>query len=163
MTEAPSIPDDARPDDVARLVSLTPRRVRQICVEHNIASGKRGLVPVAPVIRAVIEAAKLAHDGDALSAAKARREAARARVFELQALEAEGKVIDIDEHIAVVDEICGIIVAGLTALPARAARNDPRARRKIEDVCDAIRTELAGAAAKRAAELRGTGYHGEKK
>ena len=153
MSQNSMIPTEATADEIADLLALTPRRVRQIAVERNIKKAGRGLLPLRAVVAAVLEAAKASREPNELARAKAAREQAKGRLLEIEIQRAEGNLIDLDEHVAIIDELVGLFVTGLGALPARISRTDIRERRRVEAICDQLQSELAERAAKRSAEL----------
>lgn len=145
MTKISPFPDTATPDQVGDLVNLSGRRVRQILAARSIKSVARGLVPVREAVAAIVEAARETREPDALASARARREIAKARLIELQTAEVEGKLIDLQEHIEIIDSITGLFITGLGSLPAQIVRNDLKERRRIETICYTIQNEIADA------------------
>jgi hypothetical protein len=86
------------------------------------------------------------------SAAESGLKAARQREVEVRTAERERRLIDVTEHSDIVDELCGLFIAGLASLPARVTR-DVSLRRKVESECDAIRNDIAARAAERARDV----------
>lgn len=147
------IPNEAPADELGDLLALTARRIRQVAVERGIEGSRRGLLPVRPVVAAVLEAAKASREPNELARAKAAREQSKGRLLEIEIQRAEGRLIDLDEHMSVIDELCGMFIVALGSLPARVARADLRERRRIELIVDQLRDELAERAATRSVEL----------
>jgi hypothetical protein len=84
--------------------------------------------------------------------ARAEFDAAKARDLQVRAAIREGTLMETEEAIAIVDELVGFMLAGLSGLPARITRN-MEARREIEAEIFNLRQALADKRAKRAAEL----------
>lgn len=76
------------------------------------------------------------------SAAAERARAARAEAQELHLAETLREMVAVDEVEAVVDQLCGVIVTTLVALPARVSR-DLAVRRRIEEFVRRAQTALA--------------------
>jgi hypothetical protein len=85
-------------------------------------------------------------------AAQAEFAAAKARDLQIKSALREGKLMETEEAIAIIDELMGIMLAALSGLPARVTR-DVEIRRAIEAEIFNLRQELADRCAKRAREL----------
>ncbi|MGJ5180392.1 hypothetical protein ACQR16_24490 [Bradyrhizobium oligotrophicum] len=83
--------------------------------------------------------------------AHAKYQQAKARRLELENARLEGRLMEVDDHIAGVDEIVGIMLTGLSSLPARCTR-DVGTRRAIEAGITEIRQEIAQKAAEKTRE-----------
>jgi phage terminase Nu1 subunit (DNA packaging protein) len=83
--------------------------------------------------------------------AHAQYQQAKARRLELENARLESRLMEVDDHIASVDEIVGIMLTGLSSLPARCTR-DLRMRRAIEAGIIQIRQEIAQKAAEKTRE-----------
>ena len=81
---------------------------------------------------------------------------ARARQIEIANEKATGKLIELEDSYAGLDEVCGIVISALSSLPARATR-DAGVRRKLEDLVCEVRNEMADAMNARAYEPTFTG------
>lgn len=83
-----------------------------------------------------------------LTEAQARHQRAKARQLELENASKEEQLMEVEDHIAAVDEIVGIMLTHLSALPARCTRDLPT-RRVIERAIVEMRQAIANTAAKR--------------
>jgi phage terminase Nu1 subunit (DNA packaging protein) len=86
------------------------------------------------------------------SAAHSRIQDARSREVELKNAQREGKLIELDEVIEVVEEIVGTFRLQLSGLPARVTR-DLQLRRTIETAVNDILDHIADLAAEKAQAL----------
>ena len=66
--------------------------------------------------------------------------------------EREGSLIRFDEHLAIIDEMAGVMRAAMSSLPARAGGTDLAVRRRIEVAVQDTLQQISDAAGKRAAE-----------
>lgn len=139
---------------VAAVLGLTPMRIRQLADEGIVPKAGRNQYPLDRAVQGYVKWRLETIAGkNADSSPENRVRDARTREIELRIAERENRLIDIDEHNAVVDELVGLFLAGLESLPARATR-DITQRRQIEASCDGLRREIADRAAKRGRELR---------
>jgi hypothetical protein len=83
--------------------------------------------------------------------AHAQYQQAKARRLQLENARLESRLMEVDDHIAGVDEIVGIMLTGLSSLPARCTR-DMGVRRAIEAGIVEIRKEIALKAAEKTRE-----------
>lgn len=67
----------------------------------------------------------------------------KARYLALKVAEAEGKLMDLDEAIAFVDQLGALMVREAEALPALVAGRDLTLRRKLEDVARDFRIRIS--------------------
>jgi hypothetical protein len=84
--------------------------------------------------------------------ARAQYDQAKARDLAVRSAIREGTLMHTEEAIAIVDELVGITVMSLTALPVRVTR-DAGLRKVIESEIFALRQSISERCAKRAAEL----------
>jgi hypothetical protein len=85
-------------------------------------------------------------------AAHSRIQDARSREVELKNAQREGRLIELEEAIATVEAIMGMLRLQLSGLPARATR-DLQLRRTLETTVNDILTHIADLAAERAKAL----------
>jgi phage terminase Nu1 subunit (DNA packaging protein) len=109
----------------------------------------RGRFLVADSVRAYVKFLRDENRRTSKTAASSRVAEARAREIELRTARASGEVVDVAEAFATLDEIVGVVVAGLSSLPARVSR-DPLVRQKIELEVDAISNAMAEEARRQA-------------
>ena len=139
-----------------RLLMLTPRRVEQLAAEGWFQKDGRGRYPIVPLVQGYIRFLKDEARRSSKSAAASRVQDSRAREIDLRVARQEHRLINIDEHDAVVDELIGMFTTALNGLPAQVTR-DPDERRKIAKACNETRQRLATRAAERSTELRASG------
>ena len=147
-----SIPDEISVDDFARLIGVTPRTIRNYVVEGVVTSGGRGNVLLNPSIRNLIDHAKVARPDSVLDRARARALDARTRAQEIRTAREEGRLIEFDEAMALVEDVTGLFVAAIESVPARYTRDRDK-RADLERVVFDVRTDVSNDMAKRADEL----------
>lgn len=76
----------------------------------------------------------------------------RTALLELRLLERVGKVVPLETHLQVVDDITGVMLTGLGSLPARIGGRDLDLRRRVETAVLEVRREISAAATKAADE-----------
>jgi phage terminase Nu1 subunit (DNA packaging protein) len=81
---------------------------------------------------------------------------AKARSIELRNAKDEHQLVEMEEVVAVIDRVIGLMVSRLAGLPARCTR-DVELRRTIEEEINAARQAVADECAKQAASLDDTG------
>lgn len=153
MSTKPSIPDEVSIDEFAQLIGVTPRTIRNYISEDVVTSGGRGKVRLVESVRGVIDAARIARPDSALDKARARALDARTRAQEIRTAREEGRLIEFDEAMALMEDITGLFVAAIESVPARYTRDRDR-RAELERVVFDIRTDVSNEMAKRADELR---------
>ncbi len=123
----------------ARLIQVTPRRVRQLAKEGWFKAKSRDRWAIVEVVQGYIRflkaTAKRAAAGDN------RLRDARAREIELRVARQDGTVIDVAEAVDAIDKITGRFLESITGLPAQITR-DIRERQRIEQICDKERGHL---------------------
>lgn len=140
----------------AELVMVTPRRIQQLVREGYIPAPISSKYDRTGVVQGYIRSLQDEKKSQAKNVHENKVRDARARKLEIEIAEAEGRLIELEEHDAVIDELVGMVREGFGALPARVSR-DPELRSKLEGVVNDILGELSTRAAKRSAELRSTG------
>jgi hypothetical protein len=139
-------------EQAARLLMVTDARIRQLVASGYIPKPARNTYPLVGVVQGYIRCIKDDEKRQSKSVADNGLKAARQREVEIRTAERERRLIDVAEHSDIVDEMAGMFVAGLSALPARVTK-DMAMRRQIEAECDAIRNDLAALAAKKARDV----------
>lgn len=158
--------DDAAPDTpqagtvtvdtMSRLLMLTPERLRQLAKEGHIPRAVKGRYPLGPTVQGYVRYLRDEARRSSKSAAVSRKDDARTREIELRIAERENRLIDIDEHDAVLDEIVALIRSSMAGLPARATR-DLAVRREIEKQVDECFRAASARLRERGAQLRASG------
>lgn len=134
-----SIEVDLNSAQMAALLGITERRVRQLAAEGVVKrADRRGRYKLVPSVTNYI-ATLSANERDA-GLAPIRQE----RLLKLQRENAlrDRELITLDEAVGAVDEVCGSFVATLNGLPVQIT-NDVRERRRLEGIIDVQRQRLA--------------------
>ena len=140
-------------DQAARLLMVTPQWVRKLVREGWITALGRGSYPLVGVVQGYIKFLKDEERKSTKTAAASRKDEARTREIEQRIAERDRRLIDLEEHDAVLDEVVGTIKASFVGLPARVTR-DLDLRAKIEAEVDDVFRSAAARLAQRGAELR---------
>lgn len=148
------ISEHASASDIAALLGVSERRVRQIAAALKIEPAVRGQFPVAKIVRAALHIAGRQREPTAITEAKARATNARAEQMEMRLAQSRRELVSVDDFHFVFDAMMAALVAELNALPARVTR-DVQMRRVLEADIDAMRNRLAAAMRRKDAELRG--------
>lgn len=134
-----SIEVDLNSAQVAAVLGITERRVRQLAAEGVVKrADRRGRYKLVPSVANYISTLSAGERDVGL--APIRQE----RLLKLQRENAlrDRELITLDEAIGFVDEITGAFLSSLNGLPARVT-NDVRERRRLEAIIDAERQRLA--------------------
>ncbi|WP_213257257.1 hypothetical protein [Bradyrhizobium sp. sBnM-33] len=132
----------------ARLLMVSPERIRQLSKEGWIERQGRDQFFLVDVVQGYI---RLRNDSDRRaqkSAADSRVRDARAREIELRNATRERRLMEIDEAMAIVEDMIGLFRAQTAGLPARVTR-DLQFRRTIETAVNDILERVADIAAER--------------
>ena len=151
--------DEAQPqagfitlEQACRLVMLSNERIRQLVKDGYIPKPAKNSYPLVGVVQGYIRFLRDEDRRSSKTAAESGLKAARQKEVELRIAERSRDLIDVREHSDIVDEMAGMFVAGLSALPARVTK-DMAMRRQIEAGCDAIRNDIAALAAEKARDV----------
>lgn len=139
-------------DVASRLLMLTPVRIRQLVAEGHIPKAARNQYNLVGLVQGYI---KFLRDEDRRStknAAENSLKVARQREVELRIAVQTRALIELSEHYEIVDELLGLLIAGLSSLPARVTK-DIALRRTIETECDRIRSDLSKRSEEKARDL----------
>lgn len=151
-------------EKAARLIMKSPERVRQLEKEGWITrtgSGSDRQYRLLDVVQGYI---RFRDDEDRRTnktAAQSRITDARSREVELKNAQREGRLIELEEALAVIESIIGLLRSLLSGLAARVTR-DLQFRRIIETAVHDILDTIADVAAQRAKALgarRAAGTH----
>lgn len=137
-----SIPEEVSAEELADLLGVTPKTVRNHADRGVIVRASRGKYLIAESVRNLLADARKASrsndlDKEQLALMREKRKAA-----ELRNAEAEGRVIDLEEAFAVLDLVIATYRIGLDRLPARITR-DVTLRKQIKAECDNTLTEAS--------------------
>jgi len=140
---------DLSAEEMAKVVGLTPRRVRQLAAEGVVKrADRRGRYKLVPSVANYISTLSAGERDVGLAPIRQER-LARLR---MENAARDRELITFDEATGFVDEICGSFVATLSGLPARVT-NDVRERRRLEAIIDTERQRLADKFAEVQAQL----------
>ena len=127
---------------VAKLLGVTPVRVRQLVTEGYIEKAGRDRIVIEVAVQGYLRFRNEADRRSSKSASASRVQDARAREIDLKVAEREGRLIDVVEHRDLFAECFGTLKAGLAGVPARLTR-DMSFRRKIEQEIDDVLRQCA--------------------
>ncbi len=136
----------------AELLGVTSSRISQLTMSGVLPPKEGKWFSLADVVTAFVGNLRNDARRTTISASASRKDDARTREIELRIAEKEGRLIDLEEHDAILDEVISTVVVGLNSLAPRVTRN-PAIRATIEQAVNAIRTELADKMQARAREL----------
>lgn len=142
-------------EQAARLIMKSPERVRQLAKAGWIAQAGAPSDRRYRQLDVVQGYIRFRDDEDKRTskiAAHSRIQDARSREFELKNAQREGRLIDLDEVLAVIESIVAMFRLQLAGLPARVTR-DLQLRRTIETAVYDILDHIADLAAKSAQAL----------
>lgn len=141
----------------AQLLMMTPQRLRQLVGEGYIPKPKaKDKYSLVGCVQGYIRFLKDQERRGQKVQAEGRLKDVRTREVELRIAERENRLIDTEEHEAVLAEILGIINSGLSGFPARITRDMPL-RQKIETELDDLLKRAADRCEQRCKELRDSG------
>lgn len=144
-------------DEAARLLMVTATRVAQLQRTGDIPKGRlKGVVPLVGCVQGYINFIKREKRYGSRSVAEDRIREARAREIELRNAQRDHILIELDEAIAVADEIVGLFRSELIGLPARLTR-DRTLRTRLDNELTATLNRVADRLQERAGDLRSTG------
>lgn len=136
------LPEAVGPEAIGALTGLTGRRVRQILSAAGVKPVARGRVPLAPAIRAVIDAAKGERGSSPEARARAELAKARAAEVELRLAEKSKTLIATQDAQEALERLVGVVLAELSSLSASATR-DVSMRRRVDEATMAMRARIA--------------------
>jgi phage terminase Nu1 subunit (DNA packaging protein) len=119
------LPDDIGVEELARLLSLTARRLSMLAAEGIIPKAKRGRYPfiasVQGYVRYLKEAAGEGVNNDSLTKQRARLTRSKADIAELQRSRLMGEVIPANEVVAMNTSIASTVRTKLLTVPTKYA------------------------------------------
>ena len=139
---------------LAKRIGLSRERVNQLVGERVLELGPDGRMDADASILAYI---RFIRNARPQSAAADRLREAKAIAVEMRTAREAHDLIKTDESIAVVQDIVGTVLTGLSGLPARVAGKDLGLRRRIEAEIFTIRQTAARRLSEQAAAMRKTG------
>lgn len=145
---------DVGAGELAAILGITDRRVRQLVDEGIFFRTGRGRYPLAESVQAYVEwRLKSERDRHAGKTPQDRVAELRAREIEQRIALKDRELITTAEHDAVFDEAFGLLKAALIGLPAALTR-DLTQRRAIEDAIDGALNRTAARFEQESAKLR---------
>ncbi|MGO1164832.1 hypothetical protein ACTOV4_23555 [Brucella sp. C7-11G] len=137
-------------DEMASLLRLTDRRIRQLAVDGTIERDERGQYRLHPSVGKYIETLENKRDPEIQELNKIR-----ARMARIDLAKRDGTLISLDEAMASIDELSGTFVSALSRLPGLIAKKRDQTSaeyqtesRRIEDIIDQFRLQLVADIAK---------------
>lgn len=137
MVKKSSIPEKVSGEELAALLNVDVRTIRNLATAGTITRIDRNQYPLAESVRSIIAAAKKSSKSSALEREQTAIMAGKRKMLELRIAQEEGRLIEVSEAEGVLDEIIGTFRAGLDALPARITR-DVALRKQIRAEADAM-------------------------
>lgn len=137
MVKKSSIPETVSGEELATLLGVEVRTIRNLAAAGTITRLDRNQYPLAESIRGIIAVAKKSSRNSVLEKEQAALLAGRRKLVELRLAEEERRLIEISEAESVLDDIVGTFRSGLDSLAPRISR-DPEMRRKIKAETDRI-------------------------
>jgi hypothetical protein len=144
----------------ARLLMVSPERIRQLSKEGWIEKQGRDQFYLVDVVQGYI---RFRNDSDRRAqktAADSRVRDARAREIELRNAVREGRLIEIDEAMSIVETMIGIFRAETSGLAARTTR-DLQFRKTIDTAVNDILERIADVASERGRAVEAARAAGE--
>lgn len=138
-----SITSEVSAQELAGLLGVTDRTVRNLAAAGTITRAPTGKYPLAASIRAIIAEAKKSMPVNNLSRENEAIAAGKRRLIEIQVAERDGRLIDLTEAIDCIAEVVGIYRSGLSGLPARLARGNPVRMAEVRAEIDAMLTKVS--------------------
>ncbi|MFB9950999.1 type IV toxin-antitoxin system AbiEi family antitoxin domain-containing protein [Rhizobium puerariae] len=146
--------------EMAAILGLSDRRIRQLADEGVIErAAERGKYLLHPSISRYTQTLEARRDP-----AVQELNQKKAKLIEIEIAKRDGRLVELEEAMHVVERMAGSFVAALDGLAARASaeiagRSDQRryaeARRSLETIVDAVRAELVEKFGEISAELHG--------
>jgi phage terminase Nu1 subunit (DNA packaging protein) len=136
---------------VAEHLDISRPRVGQLVKEGVLQRRRGGKFELDDCRRRYIRWLRTERRGLARSAAAQRLATARARDLELRSAQREGRLMEVEEHEAVLSEIIATIIMHLDGMPARFTE-DLAQRARLDGLIGEVRNEVAAALSKAGAE-----------
>lgn len=138
--------------EMAEILGVTTRWLRQMVTEEVVPSEGRGRFRVASVVQAYTAYCKEGATKKTGTESLDRLREEKALEIRLNRERKDRSLIAIDEATGVIDEIVGMFVSSLTGLPAQIT-GVPRERQRLNDIFDIERQRLADRFAERRTAL----------
>ena len=141
----------------AQLLMLDPERIRQLSKEGWIEKGPKDNAGgfqfhLLDVVQGYIRFLRDENRKTSRTASETRMRDAKVREVELRTAQREGLLIDYAEHMADIEELCGMMRSEFSGLASRVTR-DLQFRNTIETAINDIFAKIADAAAKKARDV----------
>jgi hypothetical protein len=147
------MPDHVIQKEMAKILSITDRQVRNLMNDGVLVREGRSEFPVAEnVARYVAFKEKAATEKAAPAAADGLR-TKREEQLAIRIGREDRQLITLKEAMEFVDNVCGLFVQTISGLPARHTR-DLAERKRLEATCDDVRKELSDGFGKEQRALR---------
>lgn len=136
----------------AELLGISKQRVDQLISEGWIRRTPGGRQTLRGVVKGYLRMKEAELERRLTSVAKTDKERAQTRAIEVRTARELRELITMEAASAVVSELTAHFTWGLDQLPSRLTR-DPDERRKIVEITDQLRRDLAGKAHEKIKEL----------
>jgi hypothetical protein len=139
-------------DAAGKLLMISAERVRQLAKEGWITKTGKNQYHLNDVVQGYIRYRNDADRRATKSASSTRVSDARAREIELRVAERERRLVQLDDAVAIIEELCGMFRTAMSGFAARITR-DLQFRKQIDAAVNDILGKLAIAAEKRSRSL----------
>lgn len=129
-------------ESLAKLLMLSTDRIRQLSRAGHIPRAGHGRFVLVAAVQGYIRFLKDDEHRSSRSAAADELRRQKALEIERRMAREDRKIVDLDESMAVLEHIIGLVLATLNSLPAQITRN-PTERRRIEDIVFKAQSRLA--------------------
>lgn len=126
-------------DTLAKLLMMTPHRVRQLERAGWIQKAGYGLYSIVEGVQGYIRFLKDETKRSSQSAAAARVQEARAKEIELRTAREENRLVELEEALSFVDGVIGVLKSEIYGIPARVTRDLELRRRMVTELDDIFR------------------------
>lgn len=140
-------------DQAAKLILMTPDRVRQLAKEGWIDKPSRGAYLLVSVVQGYIRFLRDDARRSSKSAADSRLKDAKLEEISLRVSERKRELVPIEDALAVVDFVVGKVRSEFSGLPASVTRN-LNLRDKIDERLNEVLASLADVAREASAAIR---------
>jgi hypothetical protein len=129
-------------ESLAKLLMLSTDRIRQLARAGHIPRAGHGRFNLVAAVQGYVKFLKDDDHRASRSAAADELRRQKASEIERRMAREDRKIIDLDEAVGCLDDICGLMLSTLNSLPAMITRN-PSERRRIEDIIYQAQSRLA--------------------
>lgn len=143
MADQPEAPASGIPiEQVARLLTISPRRVQQLAAEDYIPRAADGRYPIVGAVQGYIRSLRDDLTRESKSAQAKRLQEVKAQEVEIRIAERQRALVTVAEAQDAMDSVCGLVRSELVGMPARVHRN-PAERLRLETEVEGILVRLA--------------------